>query len=303
MTDLRPWGLPAPDVTATPDWGTNNQVRLLACAGRRLVWRRYENLSIEQVRREHLLLARLADADLPFAVPTPLSTRDGDTLVVDGPNAIGLHELIPGRRPERSAVDIALVATAFGLLHNALATLPRELAPHDWAATTLARVHPDVADPTLLTEELEARGASTAQLRWWHSALEADAACVAAQAGLPTQLVHGDVSLSNALLDDADGHSERNGPGHHISGLLDFEISGWDTRVADLSTGIATCCDAPWTDAGRDQIRIFADAYLRVTPLSDAELAIVPDLVRSRLCGSIVWRAGRERHGQSTWQR
>lgn len=48
------------------------------------MWRRYENLSIKQVRREHLLLARLADADLPFAVPTPLSTRDGDPLVVDG---------------------------------------------------------------------------------------------------------------------------------------------------------------------------------------------------------------------------
>lgn len=297
--DLRPWGLPPPDTAATPASGTNNHVQLLTCAGHRFVWRRYQNLRIEQVRREHRLLSGLAEAALPFGVPCPLRTRDGDTLVVDGAGAIELYELIRGRRPEQRGPDIALVAQAFGLLHNALASLPRELAPHDWEGTTLGGVHPGVPDPSQLTDELAAHGATAAQLRWWRSASEADAGCVAAQVGLPTQLIHGDVSLSNALLDDGNHHS---GDSSRVSGLLDFEISGWDVRVADLATGLGSCCKAPWTDAGKAQIKVFADAYLQVVAMTDAELAMVPNLVRCRLSGSVVWRAGRARQGLSSWE-
>lgn len=276
-----------------PAWGTNNEVLLLRCGTRELVWRRYQNLAIEQVRREHRLLARLTAADLPFSVPSPLRTGDGDTLVPDGTTAIELHDAIPGRRPQHNSYEIALVAAAFGLLRNALADLPRELAPYDWSGTTLAGVHPDVPDPTLLTDELAAHGATATQLRWWASALEQDAACVAAQMGLPTQLIHGDVALSNALIAAAN---------IQVTGLLDFEISGWDTRVADFSTGLATCCGDPWTDDGPARIRAFTDAHLTVAPLTEAELSIVPDLVRGRLSGSVVWRAGRARRGLSTWQ-
>jgi Ser/Thr protein kinase RdoA (MazF antagonist) len=59
-----------------------------------------QNLSLAQVRAEHRLLAQLARAGLPFAVPAPVALPDGDT-VADSPGGpVTLCEWIPEVRPD-----------------------------------------------------------------------------------------------------------------------------------------------------------------------------------------------------------
>ena len=75
LADLLPaWGLGAHARIARADHGTNNHTFLIAAEGRRFALRISQNLSTAQVRAEQLLLGRLRQADLPFAVPEAVPT-------------------------------------------------------------------------------------------------------------------------------------------------------------------------------------------------------------------------------------
>lgn len=272
-----------------PRYGTNNDVVILKGGGRTYVLRRYQNLDAGQARRETALLAQLGAADLPYAVPAPIPTRAGELLLEDGDGApTAVHELIPGRPPTRALPELAIVATAYGVLSTALAALPQELAPHDWRGVPLERVHPLAGDPTCLADEFAPHDD---QVRWWwRHAVQRENARLAAAQDLPCQIVHGDVALSNTLVSQ---------DGLEATGILDFELSGLDARAADLATGLATCCGTPWAPGIEEQVATFTEAYLAQVPLTDVELAAVPDLVSARVVGSVAWRAGRARAGHA----
>jgi hypothetical protein len=81
---LARWGIPAGAAVALAERGTNNRT-LQVTADRRWCLRISQNLTRAQVHAEHRLLARLARAGLPFAVPAPVPLPDGRT-VADTPD-------------------------------------------------------------------------------------------------------------------------------------------------------------------------------------------------------------------------
>jgi 4-aminobutyrate aminotransferase-like enzyme/Ser/Thr protein kinase RdoA (MazF antagonist) len=103
---------------------------------------------------------------------------------------------------------------------------------------------------------------------------------------LRSQVIHGDVTLDNALV-DARGR---------ISGIIDFGDMSHTALVCDLSSALESLL------AGREPVDVvplamrFIDGYRSVTPLEPEELAVLPDLVSTRLVTVAVlfgWRARR----------
>ena len=103
---------------------------------------------------------------------------------------------------------------------------------------------------------------------------------------LRSQVIHGDVTLDNALV-DARGR---------ISGIIDFGDMSHTALVCDLSSGLESLLMGRAPDDVVPLAMRFIDGYRSVTPLEPEELAVLPDLVSTRLVTVAVlfgWRARR----------
>jgi homoserine kinase type II len=284
---LTRWGVsPEAQVIPAPG-GTNNQTFLIDHGGGEWVLRISQNLAPDQVRAEHRLLDRLQTAGLPFAVPEPLPALGGEYLIETAAGPVTLCSRLPGVRPDlTSEPALQRFGRAVGQLSAALAHVPREDAPQDWLTSRL--VHPDVEDVLELCHELVAAGLSSDLTRLLVG-FEQGTWLTGVGAGLPVQVVHGDVAASNVLADERTGE---------VTAMLDFEIAGAELRVQDFVVALqqSGALDAP--DWQRRVIAV-ARGYRSVQQLTDGETVAVPDLLRARAAGTAVWRAGRWRRGQA----
>jgi Ser/Thr protein kinase RdoA (MazF antagonist) len=82
-----------------------------------------------------------------------------------------------------------------------------------------------------------------------------------------------------------------------VTGMLDFEFAGPDTRAADLAAALyVISVRAP--ESGRWRVlEAFASGYRRSLPLDPAEAAAVPDLMLRRSAVGLVHWIGRWRQG------
>ena len=102
---------------------------------------------------------------------------------------------------------------------------------------------------------------------------------------LPQQVIHGDISKSNTVASSADASS--------IHGVLDFGDLCKAPRVVELAVAASYALDAETGDLQAALAGIVA-AYAAVLPLSEAESALIPDLIVALLVQRIViseWRA------------
>jgi homoserine kinase type II len=281
------WGIP-PEARLTPTHGTNNRTFVVSVGAARWVLQISQNLTSAQVRAEHRLLARLRRAGLPFAVPEPVATLTGDFLAETAAGPATVTTWLPGTRPDLSDEQpLERFGQAIGQLSVALARVPRQDAPHDWI--TSPHVHPDVPDVGELRRELAAAGISPERTRLL-AGFQHGAWLTGAGAGLPVQVVHGDIARSNALADERTGE---------VTAMLDFEIAGAELRVQDLVVGLkqSGALDEPgW----QRRAAALGRGYCSAQELTEAEAAAVPDLLLARATGTVVWRAGRWRRGQAS---
>lgn len=94
-------------------------------------------------------------------------------------------------------------------------------------------------------------------------------------ASLPSQVAHGDVTLSNVLTQDGRG----------VSGIIDFGDIHHTARVCDLAislTALLRVAPEPWPAAAE-----FLRGYQGVTPLEEDEVEVLGDLVLARLAATI----------------
>ena len=101
--------------------------------------------------------------------------------------------------------------------------------------------------------------------------------------GLRAQVIHGDMSLDNVLLDDD----------LRVSGIVDFGDMTHAPLVCDLAVAVADVLHgrADAVDAAAAMI----GGYVSVTPLEDEEAGLLADLVAARLATEITvtaWRCG-----------
>jgi 4-aminobutyrate aminotransferase-like enzyme/Ser/Thr protein kinase RdoA (MazF antagonist) len=111
---------------------------------------------------------------------------------------------------------------------------------------------------------------------------------------LRAQVIHGDVTLDNALVDERGT----------ITGIIDWGDMSHSALVCDLSSALEALLARRSFDEVVPLAMRFVDGYRAITPLEPAELEALPDLVATRLVTVAVlfaWRA--ERHPGNAYLR
>ncbi len=102
---------------------------------------------------------------------------------------------------------------------------------------------------------------------------------------LPQQVIHGDISKSNTVVSQDDETA--------IHGVLDFGDLCKAPRVVELAVAASYALDAETGDLQAALARVVS-GYESILPLSEAEKALIPELIIARLVQRIViseWRA------------
>jgi homoserine kinase type II len=292
------WGLTAPWRVEPLGQGTNNlMVRIETTAGR-YVLRIYGNHTDEgRVVVELQILAALAMQRLPFAVPSPVPTRQGARHAriptTDGETLAVLTSWIAGDHPNGdNLVQAEAAGEALGRLDQALAgvRLTASEAVLTWRSYgDLARCHPLVPEPpediAMLPVPDRIRQRLVARYTWLTEE------CIPAlYTQLPQQLLHEDYAPSNVLLQEET----------QVSGVLDFEFAARDVRAMDLTVALSWW---PVRVLGTGMewpiIRAFTTGYAQHVRLGAEELRAIPALYELRAYTSLIHRLGRYRQGLS----
>jgi hydroxylysine kinase len=185
-----------------------------------------------------------------------------------------LEPAAPGGQPWAVVPDGPLR----GRVVHALSYLDGRLLhrPLLWDLAQLPRLHPLAAErpPGPRTDLI------TAQL----TRLTAEAS--PRLAGQRTQLLHNDFSPDNTLI-SADGR--------RVSGIIDFGDVTVTALVGDIAIAVANLLDEDGDDLLGPGLDLIA-GYHAVTPLTPAELGLLPDLILGRIVARIIiseWRAER----------
>ena len=273
--------------------GTNN---LVFRVDERYVLHLYANhAEAGRLRFEHDVVARLEEAGLPFALPTPIPTTNGATfarIATDAGEALAvLTAFIPGAPADRAdPARVVAAGEAVGLLDAALArvALPEDAAATSWRSYgDLEHCHPLVPDPPAALGALaivpDSRRALLARYAWLMERIPA------IYGTLPRQICHEDMAPSNLLM-----------AGERVTGVLDFEFCARDVRVMDLTVALSWWPGERF--GGGDEwpiIAAFAAGYARHIALTDDEIAAIPVLFELRAFTSLIHRLGRHRQGLS----
>ncbi len=285
--------------------GTNNSIwRADATDGQAYVLRLTPDLTrIPHSLYEAELLQALYEKNLPFRLPLPLSTKNGERIVLFGqeqekPAFATLYPLLPGfspnRPPERNDLLSASHAGAtLALLDEAFATLDEIPLPDGFTPLPtfgdFAHWHPLVTDPLAAVENLPIDREQARQMRNFLSDMQESVTHLYAQ--LPQQLLHRDYDPGNILLDQQ----------RVVTTILDFEFAGRDIRVLDLCVALSWWpLDLLGTGKEWDLIDAFGSAYTHRFSLSAEELFAIPTVFRLRDATSFVHRMGRYLAGRET---
>jgi 4-aminobutyrate aminotransferase-like enzyme/Ser/Thr protein kinase RdoA (MazF antagonist) len=212
-----------------------------------------------------------ADPELPIARQRGSGTYGG--------HLVRLFERMPGRSGARDLDADAI--SAFGQT-NARITLAlrgffHPAAGRDllWNPGQAARLRPLVASISeagrrAIVERVLDRYEERVLPRWDY---------------LPAQVVHGDFTLDNVLVDERG----------RVSGITDFGDLGFGTRAGDLAIDLCSILRVGGEEPFRTA-RIAIDGYQSRIPLEDEELELLGDLVFARLAALVAisaWRVER----------
>ena len=280
------WRLPRPRTVAPASEGYQNKTLFVSCASGEYVLKMYSNVAELGHRRfEHELLARLALAELPFAVPRPVPDADGDTLrSVDGRPAVLFVRIEGETLPKGGGAQVRRAAAALAQLDVVMAELDSFGHRPPRFEGDLGLVHPLVDD---IAEAVEDTGLDATRTTMLYRALDhASELAGPVYASLPRQVTHGDFAFGNTLVKDG-----------VVTGLVDFEHAGIDVRAMDLAAALYRF---PSHQDALDECERFGHAYCAVLPLDVTEVAALPALLLVRSGVFVAHWVGRYRVGLAT---
>jgi 4-aminobutyrate aminotransferase-like enzyme/Ser/Thr protein kinase RdoA (MazF antagonist) len=240
-----------------------------------------------------VLHAARVDPSLPLALPWTVPGAERDSLdpadrrsgfeSADGTHQVRMYDVLPGRgRVEaRELSDRGL-----GDRGEMAARVGRALRGffHPAAQRTMLW---DVQHAARTRELLD-----TIRVRPHRNLVERaldrfEAVVVPVWPSLRAQIVHGDMTTDNALIDDAG----------RITGIVDFG----DMSHTALVTDIASLLDSVLIGRERDELfragRLVLDGYQRITPLEPLELALTGELLAARAAVTIAISSFRSHRG------
>jgi 4-aminobutyrate aminotransferase-like enzyme/Ser/Thr protein kinase RdoA (MazF antagonist) len=264
---------------------------LLDDHGDRLAVMKVSNVaeSVATLDMEADIVAHIAsvDPELPVARPRPVP---GDP---DGPrrlsceSALGTHwarmyDLVPGhgRHDPRLLDDRALVAWG-------RTTARLGCAMRSYVHPSALRVMPwDVQHASSVRSMLDAITDAGARASVTATIDRFDEVVLPRWPALRAQVVHGDLTCDNALVDD-DGL---------ITGVIDFGDMSHTALMADVATMLDSLCTGRRGDEMFRAARLLLDGYQRITPLEPLELELLGELWAARSAVGVAissWRAQR----------
>lgn len=287
------WPVPGPwEVTVTRAGANNETYNVQTPAGPHVlrIYRNHANLG--RVRYELAVLDYLQRSHLPFAVPAPVAAVTGDLLVrlpEEGAPVATLVPLIPGAHPTRG--DLAQAHAGGQALGHLVATLsncavqPEVPVP---AYGNLSDIHPLVPNPLAALADLPATPEKLQRLsRLCQHLLEH---VPQIYRSLPRQIIHGDYTRWNVLLEDAT-----------VTGVLDFEFACMDVRPMDVAIGPGAWPGGLWSTGDEWAVlEAFGRGYLSAHPLESEEIEALPFLMRLRRGATLLHYLGRHRQGLET---
>jgi 4-aminobutyrate aminotransferase-like enzyme/Ser/Thr protein kinase RdoA (MazF antagonist) len=252
-----------------------DQVVLLAGEERELVVK----LSNESESRTNIdleeaaaLWAVAADPGLPLSTPLAVRGTDARHVVVEHPTTGASHFLraydrLPGLASLSGAEIPGSVVVAYGAATARTARAWRGFFHPAagrrllWHVEERARTHElveHITDPEMraLVEEAFDRFEERVAPRW---------------ESLRAQVVHGDLTLDNLLIDDG-----------AVTGVLDLGDLTHSTLVFDIASAFGSLAATLQGDDLFRVFRLFLDGYRSVTPLEPEELAVLGDTVALR---------------------
>jgi 4-aminobutyrate aminotransferase-like enzyme/Ser/Thr protein kinase RdoA (MazF antagonist) len=240
-----------------------------------------------------VLHAARVDPSLPLAIPrlapgaSPDSVDPADRRVAvdadDGTHHVRMYDVLPGRG---RVIAAELADDALGHWGEMAARVGQGLRGyfHPAAKRTMLWDVQHAADSRELVETIRDRR---------HRALvelvldRFDVAVAPVWPSLRAQVVHGDLTTDNALVDDAG----------RISGIVDFG----DMSHTALVTDIASLLDSLLNGREGDELfragRLVLDGYQRTTPLEPIELALSGELLAARAALTIAISSFRSDRG------
>lgn len=246
-----------------------------------------EDAAVLDLETEAILHISRVDPELPVAHPRPAAVAgDGPAAyrpTVEGPDGthfVRLFERLHGRigGSELDAGAVYDVAATHAQLNLALRGFFHPAAGREllWDLSHTAKLRPLVssiasARQRRLVEDVLDRYEQLVLPRWPR---------------LRTQVVHGDMSLDNVLLDERD----------RIAGIVDFGDISFTAQVGDFAVGLASLLRGrPDEDVFRIA-RIAIDGYASRIPFEPEELDVLAELVAGRLATIVTisaWRVER----------
>lgn len=286
---LARYDLPAPlEVEPSAAPSVNNVSVRVRAGDRALRCKLYNGAhDLAALRYEQALLKALDRAGLPFALPTPLADRHGETLQQTPLGWLTLIPDLPGA--PLNPADLAQVealGAALGALHVALAALPPSPRPDRALFQEFFRFPPLGRDPLRLSpSQIGADNTAEARelLAWWRDEAEQLAAFAdGPYRRLPHQLCHNDPAPYNVLT-----------AGGRVTAFIDFEFACPAPRGLDVAMALRLTMrvweqDDPWPSA-----EAFCRGYRRSAWVKAAEIAQLAQLFRLRSAMGILWALGR----------
>lgn len=293
------WPITTPKRLTPLGAGQNSLVyRVEAPATAPYILRVYRNhADVARVHHELAVLTALRDVPLPFAVPTPLATRAGalvhqlpveedgvlsGALIVLWTELAGTHP-DPADEGQAEAAGAALALLDLALAAIDPATLPGRATPALNELRRRVSAPADIEDDLL---QLPLPAHDTVELLRLLHVVEAQVPRLYSH--LPQQLIHADFDPSQVLMDSA-----------RVTGIIDFEFSNYDLRLADLVVPLAAWPrDLFGTGDEWSLLEALGRGYTAHLLLLPDEVQALPLLLRVRAIGGLLRDATWHRQGR-----
>ncbi|RUS97612.1 hypothetical protein DSM106972_083490 [Dulcicalothrix desertica PCC 7102] len=282
---LLPWSLDNPTVKPTNQGTVNTTFFVEAPVQGKFVFKIYDDTTTTaQINYEHLLLEHLQSCHLSFAVPTPVPSNSGETLITINKNdkilRVALLPFISGQTAEcENILHIGAAGSALGELHNALAkfdTYSKLSQLPTWG--NLENIHHLVAPlevPRILGLEYSQKQ------RIIKSLTELIEVAPDLYKTLPIQTTHADYLCPNVLISE-----------NRVVGILDFEFATYDLRLLDYVAALDHFTRPPKQVPKKERIEAFSAGYAKHLSLSQLEIEELTLTWRLQQASCIVYWTG-----------
>ena len=290
---LAAWHLPGPLTFAPIEGGANNLTyRVETADGQKYVLRLVLNLAdLGRLNFETAIVTQLQAQNLPFTVPAPLPTTSGPYLATIGNHLATLCPFVAGSNPKTVSPALAFQAgLGLGALTQAMAQLDMPQTRNYTLPSPfgdLDKTHPLVTDPVKAVEGLPGEPESKQIVLNMVEEMRREVPPL--YEILPQQLIHGDFTRYNALVE-----------GGRLTAILDFEFATWDLRVMELASALpAWAFILLGTGHEWPVIEAFGQGHSQNSPLALIEKEALPALFKLRYVTSLLHFIGRNRQGLS----